>query len=404
MISSAGSAVVTAGIGDSINNNATMTAHLDAIVSTGARTAITNSGTLTSTDGRGIVSSGSNAVLTNHETITAHLDAIASSGKHAVITNDKDIISETGAAIASSGKGAIITNSTLLSGYTFGILSSGDDAVITNNSIVTAAGIGLKSTGDHAVITTMAELSGDVALVVSGSASIITNANEIIGMSATAAAIRITSPGETAFTNRATVNAESGIALKAGKGAESILNTGALNGDVLLGGGNDWFSALKGAVTGKVCGGAGNDVYVVGIPLAIRENAGEGTDTVQSKFTYTLGANLENLKLLGSGVMDATGNRLDNVIAGNRGDNHLTGLGGRDIFVFEKGCAQDIVTDFTDHRDRIDLSAYQGIDGFSDIARIKTSGEDVVIVLGGHDRVTIEHFHKSDLSAADFLF
>ena len=37
-------------------------------------------------------------------------------------------------------------------------------------------------------------------------------------------------------------------------------------------------------------GGAGNDTYVVGIGDSIVENAGSGTDTVQSSVTWTLGA------------------------------------------------------------------------------------------------------------------
>ncbi len=62
----------------------------------------------------------------------------------------------------------------------------------------------------------------------------------------------------------------------------------------------------------------------------ITENAAEGTDTVQSSVTYTLGANIENLTLTGTGNINGTGNTLANVITGNTGNNSLSGSDGND--------------------------------------------------------------------------
>jgi Ca2+-binding RTX toxin-like protein len=62
----------------------------------------------------------------------------------------------------------------------------------------------------------------------------------------------------------------------------------------------------------------------------VTENFGEGVDTIQSWITYTLGANLENLTLMGTANISGTGNGLDNVITGNTGNNILAGLGGAD--------------------------------------------------------------------------
>jgi len=46
----------------------------------------------------------------------------------------------------------------------------------------------------------------------------------------------------------------------------------------------------------------------------VAENAGEGSDTVQSGISHTLGAHFENLTLTGSADINGSGNELDNAI------------------------------------------------------------------------------------------
>lgn len=113
-------------------------------------------------------------------------------------------------------------------------------------------------------------------------------------------------------------------------GTANLSGTGNASNNVIIG--NSGSNTLDGgAGSDTLRGGAGDDTYIVDTTGdQIIENAGEGTDTVQSSATYTLGVDIENLTLTGSTNIDGTGNGLDNVIAGNSGANTLDGGAGND--------------------------------------------------------------------------
>ena len=141
----------------------------------------------------------------------------------------------------------------------------------------------------------------------------------------------------------------------AGGVGNDILRGGKAN-DVIAGGaGSD--KIYGGAGTNQLYGGAGNDTFFLeSASDVVVENAGEGADRIVTKFSYTLGANLENLTLSGTFNVNGTGNALDNALIGNSGANVLDGAGGKDrlvggggndTFVFRKGEASgDVVVDF----------------------------------------------------------
>jgi Ca2+-binding RTX toxin-like protein len=78
-------------------------------------------------------------------------------------------------------------------------------------------------------------------------------------------------------------------------------------------------------------GGLGNDTYTVDNVLdVVTENAGEGTDLVNSSIAYALSTDVENLTLTGTAATSGTGNDSDNVLIGNNAANTLTGGAGND--------------------------------------------------------------------------
>ncbi len=96
-----------------------------------------------------------------------------------------------------------------------------------------------------------------------------------------------------------------------------------LGGDDILDGGTG---------SDRMFGGTGNDTYYVDAYAdGAIENAGEGTDTIFASASYRMGANIENLTLIGSSNIWAYGNGSANTLTGNSGNNKLFGLGGDDI-------------------------------------------------------------------------
>ena len=193
-------------------------------------------------------------------------------------------------------------------------------------------------------------------------------------------------------------------------------------GDNILDGGVNWdTTAFAYAGTDTLRGLGGNDAYYVDtIDDTVIELAGEGYDTVFARYTYVLtpGAAVEKLataNAAAAGPLDLTGNEFGQQVIGNAGDNVLRGLAGNDVlvggagndrlyggsgndrleggagadtFLFETAgdsCAYamrsdghkimpDIITDFTQGTDKIDIS---GID-----ANTGTAANDAFTFIG----------------------
>ncbi|RIJ10348.1 calcium-binding protein, partial [Pseudomonas sp. 91RF] len=99
-------------------------------------------------------------------------------------------------------------------------------------------------------------------------------------------------------------------------------------------------------------GGAGNDTYYVdnvGDVVVETSTLASEIDTVNSSIDYTLGANVENLNLIGGANLNATGNELGNRITGNSGNNIIDGGAGADYMAGGTGNDTYIVDNVGDY-------------------------------------------------------
>ncbi|MEA5604841.1 beta strand repeat-containing protein, partial [Nostoc sp. UHCC 0252] len=102
-----------------------------------------------------------------------------------------------------------------------------------------------------------------------------------------------------------------GANILSGEGGNDSLFGGSGNDTLLSGAGNDILDG--GAGIDSLVGGAGNDIYTVdNLGDIIVESLNAGTDLVNSSVSWVLGDHLENLTLIGTRAITATGNNLNN--------------------------------------------------------------------------------------------
>lgn len=186
-----------------------------------------------------------------------------------------------------------------------------------------------------------------------------------------------------------------------GKGGDDTL-LGADGEDYIYGGSGD----------DSMCGGTGNDMLHGGAG-ADNLSGGDDQDTLKGGSgddTLLGGSGQDDLRGGdGNDVLETSGK--GDVLNGGRGDDTLTSGGGNDEFVFGIKAGDDVITDFADGNDKIDLSAYnlQNFNALNSSGALSNlSGDGVIIdlsVIGGVGSITIEGaLVVGDFSAADFIF
>ncbi|WP_416066242.1 calcium-binding protein [Rhizobium sp. ZK1] len=139
-------------------------------------------------------------------------------------------------------------------------------------------------------------------------------------------------------------------------GNANINATGNSLANILIG--NSGANVLDGSAgADRMQGGAGDDTYIVdNADDVVVEAGGSGKDAIKSYVsisladTYHVTGTVENLTLLGTSDINATGNASDNVLIGNSGDNTIDGgkgndrmMGGLGNDTYKVGSTSDVV-------------------------------------------------------------
>ncbi len=363
------------------------------------------------------------------QTIGVHAEGSSSVVK---VRRSSEIAADHGIELGSTSTGMTVRNAGLIHGD-YGIYAnSANGAKIINSGDIFATDTGIEALGVGSVVSNSGLISGLFGVRLSGADSRFTNAatGVVNGYSGIMVednslddTITIVNKGEIVVgaTNYAifTVNASVNVT------NVNVTNTGTIFGNVQLGAGNDVFDTADGVLSGFAAGGKGDDIFIVKDDTQlIFEAANAGEDTVKTASNYTLGANFENLVLLGTGQFDGTGNALNNKLAGNAAANSLSGMAGADrldgaggddllnggagadIFVFHTGYGTDTIVDFADGQDKIELSGFTGISSYAQLAAHKTTvGADVIFDdFGNGETLIIKGGGAMTFSDADFIF
>jgi trimeric autotransporter adhesin len=174
----------------------------------------------------------------------------------------------------------------------------------------------------------------------------------------------------------ATINGDGNANRLTGTNGNDILR-GLGAADQLRGlGGHDLLDGGNG--NDLMIGGLGNDTYVIdSIGDATIEGAGAGIDRIRSSISWTLGANIEHLTLIGAAARSGTGNSLSNIVIGSAAANTLRGLAGNDTLTGMSG--NDRLEGSSGH-DRLD-------GGLGNDAMIGGAGNDTYVVNSARDSV-----------------
>jgi Ca2+-binding RTX toxin-like protein len=444
----------------------------------GTNNSVTNAG-LIATGGTGISNTGGQFALVNTGDILTSGVGLQQIGDSARVVNTGHMVSAFDGAINISGSAAQVRNAGYLSGITgisvngsfanvrnagvidagTGMAINGNDARITNTVAgqITSSQTAIVLTGDGTQhISNAGDLNGDVGAVrvdftgnpASGPTIIIntghmqggdfalslgnitttlTNHGTIDGGSIAAVQSGFDSLSMTLM-NTGTIRANGGVAILGNTGVESITNSGAIIGNLVLdagadrvtnaglirggvdlGLGADVVNTIEGRITGGILGGAGNDTMLGGVAAEVM-SGGADNDSLA-------GNGGDDVLLGGLGLDVLSGGAGNDRITGDLGKDALTGGIGADLFIFANaasiglGATRDKITDFTHGVDDMVMTfmnSFIGAAAFTAAGQVRYNATTGILSGSTDADVAAEWtmllVNKPVLTAGDFVF
>lgn len=313
-----------------------------------------------------VVSQEANGVLVSRAGLTGATLVVGEAG---VVLGARNFV-----AAVLSGEDALVQN--------FGVISGGGgfwgeflfDSVIENYGTIAGqrfAGLRLQQAGgtDNRIVND-GLITGAGGIQLATTSATIVNSGEVRTTTFADAAIDATAANAAVTLRNSGLVAGFDDAFVGSAFNDRVTNTGVIEGDVLLGGGADLYRGRSGTLLGELRGGAGNDTLIGGV----------GDDS----------------------LFGETGN---DRLGGGAGDNLLSGGAGTDVFVFARGGGADVVTDYTDNTDDLDLTAFRFATFTAVTSRATNVTGGLLLDFGtvGGGTVLLEGMTKALLDAGDVL-
>jgi hypothetical protein len=329
-----------------------------------------------------------------------------------------------GAAIVAFAQNLDITNLGTLEGK-FGIRANNANGTIENAGDIFATTHCIVAQGEDLDILNLGLLKSknDAAVLLEGDDHIFVNQGVIRGPDKGPAILIDTADGENCRVSIQGQLFSDEIAIRGGDGDDKvdIFGVGRVQGDILLGDGQDIFT-LRGKLDGVVRGGQDDDIYDLGNKSAtiIETRNGGAEDVIGATADIVLPDFVEGAQLLGNKNVDATGNKLANIIDGNFGDNVLRGLDGDDRFFSSTGNdtlflgkgndtvqmaaedESDTLMDFVSGKDVVDLQL-RNLNPFTDINDLLFNVQGGCELRIGEDEIFFKGLKENDLTDDDFI-
>lgn len=390
-----------------VTNNGLISGSQLGVVATGRGNNIVNFGNVTGIEGYGIWA-GERATITNFGTIFGDSRGVYLEDGGGKVTNTGEISGRFAVYLREDEVLSAVSNSGTIIGSSCAVYTASGSDTIINSGILQSSANG---------VATIAKASG----VSSDRSHLLRNSGDILSED---------------------------IAYVGSDGTDRIVNTGLIDGDIELAGGNDVYHGANGRLNGTVFGENGADTIFGGANhealyggnghdlIHGRDGdddifGGSGNDDLRggagrdridaASGNNTLYGHADSDSILGgNGIDDIYGgggnDRIDggkgrDTIDGGVGQDILTGSGGRDFFVFQQVAGDDRITDFVNNVDWIDISAF-GLRstqyGAVVAPALSNAGSGATLLdleqLGGSGSVIIQGLALGAADASDFIF